>query len=243
MSEEYWSDGVKKHTEEEQQAYDQKVGAVTGGNYEQPDNGYYSGEMGGEPQAPEPQAPIDNGRPGAEEALQGIMNNEPAPTTEPEPVQNHWLADRDHFAEVWANFEADPNYQDEHYTREQMNMLYDYYSSQNHGAPIEQWQSLPADDPFVTQEMEKNNWYDPVKEEQAAQANRDPMLDIYNPTDPCDNGNSRFYPWGTGSKRGSCSSGESVGPAGSQRGSRRSDILPGSERQRTSGRKQVSGTE
>ena len=167
MSEE-WSWGVQKFTEEEQRAYDQKVGAVTGGNYEQPDNGYYSGEMGDEPARNEPQAPIDNGRPGAEEALQGIMGEEQPVSTEPQP-STHFLADPTNFMDVWNRYDQDPGYEDPNWTRTQMDTLYSVYSHNNPGATPDQWKPLMDNDPFVTDVLEKDAWYDPVREEQAKQ--------------------------------------------------------------------------
>ena len=100
---------------------------------------------------------------------------------------DHYLADPQNFAEVYNRFDQDPNYQYEHYSREQINTLYNYYNYQNQGAPMDQWKPLKSDDEFVNSEMLKNNWYDPVKEEQAQQAQQNQLNEIqqiYNPTDP-----------------------------------------------------------
>jgi len=165
---EYWGWGVKKFTPEEQAKYDKQWSAASGqttGGGQQAEEGYYSGPM----QAAEPVTV----QPEVEQPIE-----EPKPST-------HYLADPQNFAEVWSRFDQDPNYEDEHYSREQVNALYDYYSYRNQGKTMDQWGPLMDNDEFVTKEIEKNNWYDPVREQeaqQAAAASSNPV--DYNPTDP-----------------------------------------------------------
>ena len=165
---EYWGWGVKKFTPEEQAEYDKQWSAASGqstGGGQQAEEGYYSGPM----QAAEPVTV----QPEVEQPIE-----EPKPST-------HYLADPQNFAEVWSRFDQDPNYEDEHYSREQVNALYDYYSYRNQGKTMDQWGPLMDNDEFVTKEIEKNNWYDPVREQeaqQAAAASTNPV--DYNPTDP-----------------------------------------------------------
>ena len=165
---EYWGWGVKKFTPEEQAEYDKQwsaasgQGTVSGG--EATDEGYYSGPM----QAAEP------------------VTVQPAeqPAEEPQP-STHWMANPENFAQIWNKFDQDPDYEDEHYTRDQINALYDVYSLRNQGKTMDKWGPLMDNDEFVTKEIEKNNWYDPVREEQAKQAAEEVTNPVnYNPTDP-----------------------------------------------------------
>ena len=178
MAEGIWIGGHSTSDEERQQI-ENDYNARQSGQYQQTeDQGYYAGPMGEQaPEAPQPEAPAPAAVPD-----QGMPEAMPA---EPQTA-NHYLADPVNFAEVWSKYEADPNYQDEHYSREQVNTLYDYYNYTNAGKPMEQWKPLTSDDPFA-QEMIKKEWYDPQKEEAAQQAQQNQLNElqqIYNPTDP-----------------------------------------------------------
>ena len=147
---EYWSWGVRKFTPEEQAAYDKQFETVNkqaaaqqnyqpAGDAGQPaEVGYYSGYMG------EEAGPVQDVQPAAA----------PQPST-------RYLADPANFAEVWSRYDQDPDYQDEHYTREQIDGLYDYYSYRNQGKPMDQWERLMDDDPYVVGEMDRNQWWEP----------------------------------------------------------------------------------
>ena len=121
MAEEYWSWGVKKFTPEEQQQVIAENERYRSGKVSSEDvagSGYYSGQMGDQQQTvnqPEPMQTI-----GIQQAGTGtIQTAEP----EPQPSQN-WIAQPENFMSVWSKYDQDPEYQDEHYSREQMDMLY-----------------------------------------------------------------------------------------------------------------------
>lgn len=176
--------GVKRYTPEEQQKVNQeadrlrsggsqtsaKTGTEQPAGAEQAEAGYYSGRMGDQQQA--------------------ALNPQPMEQAEPEQPQpsTAWLANPANFSEVWTKFDQDPNYEDEHYSRQQIDQLYSYYSYRNPGKTMDQWDPLMNNDEFVTKVIEKENWYDPVKEEQIQQAaqaaNLPDTAEIYNPTDP-----------------------------------------------------------
>ena len=174
---EYWSDGVRKLTEEEQRAYDRKFAAVTGqstGYTESPEEstGYYSGPMGGESS----QYSVPSTQPAAVQS--------PEQPQEPQPSQS-WIAQPENFLSVWQKYDQDPDYQDEHYSREQMDTLYSVYSNNNPGVTPDRWKPLMDNDPYLVGEIEKNNWWDPVKEEQAqGTRSADQGTSVYTPTDP-----------------------------------------------------------
>lgn len=168
---EYWSDGVRKHTEEEQRAYDQKFAAATGQSAtieSSSESGYYSGHMG--------DSDVSNQQPEQNIVQPAAEQTEPQPST-------HFMAQPENFMAVWSKYDQDPNYQDEHYSREQMDMLYSVYAANNPGVTPDRWKPLMNDDPYLVGEIEKNNWWDPVKEEQAA-ASRQQETAVYTPTDP-----------------------------------------------------------
>ena len=163
---------ARRFNEEEQKAYDQFVAERMGqstSDQEPAGGGYYAGQMGD---------------PNTEGGKAGAVQTE-VQVTEPQP-STHWMANPENFAEVWTKFDQDPNYEDEHYSREQVDTLYDYYSHLNPGKPMNQWAPLMDNDKFVTDEIEKYNWYDPVREEKIAEAaqNDNWLTQIYNPSDP-----------------------------------------------------------
>ena len=139
------------------------------------EGGYYSGRMGDQQPAinqPEVAQSI-----GVQQAGVGtVAEPEPQPTTS-------WIGQPENFMSIWQKYDADPNYQDEHYTRDQMNMLYSVYSANNPGMTPDRWRPLMDNDPYLTGEILKNNWYDPIKEEQAAQQTAGQSNEIYRPTD------------------------------------------------------------
>ena len=165
MAEEYWSWGVKKFTPEEQQQVIAENERYRSGKVSSEDvagSGYYSGQMGDQQQTvnqPEPMQTIGVQQTGAGR----IQTEEP----EPQPSQN-WIAQPENFMQIWTKYDQDPDYQDEHYTREQMDTLYSVYSNNNPGVTPDRWKPLMDNDPYLVGEIEKNNWWDPVKEEQKA---------------------------------------------------------------------------
>ena len=162
MSEGIWIGGHYTDDNERQQI-EQEYQSRQGG-YQQPEQqGYYSGPM---PDADQPQQPE-------------VVQQEPEP--EPQP-STAYLANPENFAEVWQKFDQDPNYEDEHYSRQQIDTLYDHYNWVNQGASMDQWKPLMDNDEFVTKEIIGHDWYDPNKEaaiQQAATQN-----EYYNPEDP-----------------------------------------------------------
>ena len=176
MSEGIWIGGHYTDDEERQQIEQEYRSRQNGGQVYQQDQGqvpaydqgaYYAGQM----QAAEPTV--------QEQAA--AMPEQPA---EPQP-STAWMANPANFAEVWQKFDQDPNLQnDDHYSREQVETLYDYYTYKNPGKTMDQWQPLMDNDEFVTKEILRNNWYDPAKEAAAEQAAQNAVAEIYNPTDP-----------------------------------------------------------
>ena len=178
MAEEYWSWGVKKFTPEEQQQVIAENERYRSGKVSSEDvagSGYYSGQMGDQQQTinqPEPMQTI-----GTQQAGVGTI-------AEPEPQPSSaWIAQPENFMSVWQKYDQDPNYQDEHYTRQQMDTLYSVYSANNPGMTPDRWRPLMDNDPYLTGEILKNNWYDPIKEEQAAQQAAGQSAEIYRPND------------------------------------------------------------
>lgn len=174
MAEEYWSWGVKKFTPEEQQQVIAENERYRSGKVSSEDvagSGYYSGQMGEAPQ-PEPMQTIGVQQTGAGR----IQTEEP----EPQPSQN-WIAQPENFMSIWSKYDQDPDYQDEHYSREQMDMLYSVYAANNPGVTPDRWKPLMDNDPYLVGEIEKNNWWDPVKEEQAAQQAAASQPEVYTP--------------------------------------------------------------
>ena len=175
MAEEiYAGNAIIYNDEERREAGERWRQEQGGGNYTPPSGdqggGYYDGQMPAVDQPAEPSYQPEQ------------QPEEMAP--EPQPSQ-HWIAQPENFAEVWYKYDADPNYEDEHYSREQIESLYEHYSYVNPGKTMDQWGPLLDNDEYVTKEIERNNWYDPVKEEAIQQAaNHNELLDVYNPEDP-----------------------------------------------------------
>ena len=139
------------------------------------EGGYYSGRMGDQQPAinqPEVAQSI-----GVQQAGVGtVAEPEPQPTTA-------WIGQPENFMSVWSKYDQDPDYQDEHYSRQQMDTLYSVYSNNNPGMTPDRWKPLMDNDPYLTGEILKNNWYDPIKEEQAAQQAAGQSAEIYRPND------------------------------------------------------------
>ncbi len=159
--------GTRPTTDEERQQIES--GWKTGNYYGEPQqpqqdsggDGYYDGQMAS---ADQPTQPI----------TAGSTNN-----TERMPA-DHYLANPVNFAEVYNKFAADPNYEDEHYTREQIETLNSEYQYRNQGKDISEYEPLYNDNEFVTKVMSK--WYDPNKEEAIeAAANQTDMGQYYTP--------------------------------------------------------------
>ena len=176
MADEYWGWGVKKFTPEEQAAYDKQWAAASSGNQiagsgsiSETDEGYYSGPMGQQQSAASNQPAVE------------MTPAEPQPST-------HYLADPQNFAAVWSKYDQDPNYQDEHYTREQVDSLYDWYTIKNPGKTMDQWGPLMDNDEFVTGEMDRNKWWEPSQQTEASVQQSGTGVQIgdqvYDPTDP-----------------------------------------------------------
>ena len=168
---EMWSWGVTKNTEEEQKQINAANDAIRNGGAGAADAGYYSGPMG----EPEVSGPVSGGSGQfAVDSGQAAGGQEPvtdpqavqSPATEPAPSKL-WLADPGNFAEVWSKYDQDPDYQDEHWSRDQIETLYEVYNNRNQGKPMEQWSPLMDDDPYIT---EVDKWWDPVREEAIAAA-------------------------------------------------------------------------
>lgn len=185
MSEGIWI-GTRKTTDEERAEIEkewysgssQELSESSGG-------GYYSGYMG-QPEdnnnyseKPEVQTPSTQKIGGALTALQSEPEPEPQPSTA-------WIAQPENFMSVWSKYDQDPDYQDEHYSREQMDMLYSVFSNRNNGMTPDKWKPLMDNDPYVTGEIDKHpeNWWDPVKEEQAAQQAANQNTEIFRSSDP-----------------------------------------------------------
>ena len=174
MADEYWSWGVKKFTPEEQQQViedNERYRAGISDNYETnpAEGGYYSGAMGDESN----QSPVPSTQPAAGTVTE--LQPEPQPST-------NWIAQPENFLSVWQKYDADPNYEDEHYTKEQMEMLYNVFSANNPDVTPDRWKPLMDNDPYLVGEIEKNKWWDPVKEEQkAAQQAAAGQTEVYTP--------------------------------------------------------------
>lgn len=167
MSEGIWIGGHQT-TEEEREQIE--------ADYRQRQNegGYYDGQM---------PAPYENEQAEVSPDLnpEGLQPEQTEQPQQPQP-SDHYMANPANFAEVWSKFDQDPNYEDEHYSRQQVESLYDYYNYKNNGKPMDQWGPLMADDEYVTKEIERNNWYDPVREQKIQEAeNQNDMLEIYRP--------------------------------------------------------------
>ena len=150
--------GTRPTTEQERAEIEAGWGKIDSGYTNNPaEGGYYSGQMG-EPQQAEPMQTI-----GIRQTEAGEIRE----AAEPQPSQN-WIAQPENFMQIWTKYDQDPDYQDEHYSREQMDTLYSVYSNNNPGVTPDRWKPLMENDPYLVGEIEKNNWWDPVKEEQKA---------------------------------------------------------------------------
>ena len=153
-----WIGGHSTTDEERQQItdeYNARRGGYSGDTGGDGSGGYYSGYMGEE-------GGVDS--PASGQSF--VQPQEQAPAAEPQQSQL-WLADPQNFATVWNKYDQDPNYEDENWSREQIDTLYDVYSYSNKGKPMEQWSPIMDNDPFVST-MDK--WYDPVREQAADEA-------------------------------------------------------------------------
>lgn len=174
MSEGIWI-GDHQTTDEERQEIERNYQAWKNGTT-QPDNGggevsgneggYYAGQM---PQVEQPVQQQPEYIP-SEEAAQPI-EQQPAP--QPSPL---WLADPVNFTAVEDKYK-DPNYQDEHWSREQIEALGSEFAYRNQGKPRDQWEPLYDDNEFVVKEMSK--WYDPIAEQQQEKARNKYAIEEY----------------------------------------------------------------
>ena len=186
MSEGIWIGGHYTSEEESQQIaqeYNEWKGGGNVGSGDDGGGGYYDGQMG------DPEVSEENQTPSGSDTLAAESDFSNSP--EPQPSTN-WIVQPENLMEVWNKFDQDPNYEDEHYSREQVENLYDYYSYKNPGLTPDKWSPLMDDDEFVTKEIEKNNWYDPVKDSVGNQTpsgsdsltpGSDSLLSVYNPGD------------------------------------------------------------
>jgi len=164
---------ARRFNDEEKAAYEQYYAEHTGAvSQPQESAGYYDGYMG------------DNG--GASLDTGGQFPSagaagEPSTVQDQEPQASQlWIAQPENMLDIWNRYDQDPNYVDEHYTRDQINTLYEYMGYQNQGKPVDQWGPLMDNDPFVTDVIQKDNWWEPVKEDQGATIKDQ----TYKPSDP-----------------------------------------------------------
>ena len=179
---EYLFGGELLTKEESEQIHNSFVGGGSSGG----DAGYYSGPMG-EPEGGG-QEPVDSGQ-GTEYYSQQFGDNGDSPTEEQSPAPSQlWIAQPENMIDVWNRYDQDPEYQDEHYTREQINQLHDYMAYRNQGKPVDQWGPLMNDDPFVTDVIQRDNWWEPQPEQGDSAAGTGPQADQsptpYTPSDP-----------------------------------------------------------
>ena len=189
---EYWSWGVEKFTpEEQQQVIEENERFRSGGEAVQQDTGggYYDGQMGDSGGSA---APAVTQQPTVTEQEQtvptfyeaGVQAAQPEQQPEAQPTTS-WIAQPQNLMEVWNKYDQDPDYVDEHYSRDQIETLHDYYSYLNQGATPDKWQTLRDDDPFVT-DVIKNQyapWWEPVQEDQGARTEVQAQ-EVYRPTAP-----------------------------------------------------------
>ena len=180
MSEGIWI-GSHATSDEERQELENANNAWKNGSYqpsEQVSGGYYDGQMGDSGGSAAPavsQQPIVTEQ---EQAAQPEQQQAAQPTTS-------WIAQPQNLMEVWNKYDQDPEYVDEHYSRDQIETLHDYYSYLNQGATPDKWQTLRDDDPFVT-DVIKNQyapWWEPVQEDQGARTEVQAQ-EVYRPTAP-----------------------------------------------------------
>ena len=150
MAEGIWI-GTRPTTDEERQEIERGwYSQDNGGQEPAGQGGYYDGYMGDQG--------ADSG--GGGQAPSGPVPGE-GPVEEAQPSQ-YWIAQPENMMEIWNRYDQDPEYVDEHYSREQINTLHDYMEYQNQGRPVDQWKPLMSNDRFVTDEIERNNWWEPV---------------------------------------------------------------------------------
>lgn len=175
MAEEiYAGDAIIYNDEERREAgerWRQEYGG--GGNYTPPsqggsgeEGGYYDGQM---PAVDQPAEPSYQ----PEQQMQPEQPVEVAP--EPQP-SNLWLADPVNFTAIEDKYK-DPNYEDEHWSRDQIETLGAEFAYRNQGKPRDQWEPLYDDNEFVVKEMSK--WYDPVKEQEQQEAQSKQGIEQY----------------------------------------------------------------
>ena len=174
MSDGIWI-GMRPTTDEERQQLENGTyGIDSSRSYEDADQnvGYYDGQMGDVPQDAGGQFPSAE------------ASGEPSPEAEPAP-STLWIAQPANLMDVWSKYDQDPEYVDEHYTKEQADTLYDYMSYKNQGKPVDQWTPLMDNDPFVTDVIVRDNWWEPAPEGGDSPVNgQSPEAPAYNPTDP-----------------------------------------------------------
>ncbi len=181
---EYLFGGELLTKEESEQIHNSFVGGGSSGG----DAGYYSGPMGepeggGQESGGSGQFAVDSGQAvgGQEPGTDQQEEQSPAPS-------QLWIAQPENMIDVWNRYDQDPEYQDEHYTREQINQLHDYMAYRNQGKPVDQWGPLMNDDPFVTDVIKRDNWWEPQPEQGDSAAGTGPQADQsptpYTPSDP-----------------------------------------------------------
>ncbi len=141
---------------------------------------YYSGTMG---ERQEPEQITVKAELAPSNQMIGGMSADLQDEPEPQP-STHWIAQPENFMEVWSKYDQDPDYEDEHYSRAQIDMLYNVYSHNNPDTTPDRWKPLMDNDPYLVGEIEKNQWYDPNREAAKTTQQTTQNTDIYKPTDP-----------------------------------------------------------
>lgn len=161
--------GGRPTTDEERQQIES--GWSTGNYYGEPEqpqqetggNDYYGGQM-----------------PSVDQPIQPQQPNAEAPTNTERTVADHPLADPAYFAEIYNKYATDPNYEDEHYTREQIETLNSEYQYRNQGKDISEYEPIYSDNEFYIKEMSK--WYNQKTEDTIEEAaNQTDMSQVYKP--------------------------------------------------------------
>ena len=161
--------GTRPTTDEERQQIES--GWSTGNYYGEPEqpqqdaggNDYYGGQM-----------------PSADQPIQPQQPNAEAPLNTERTVADHPLADPAYFAEIYNKYATDPNYEDEHYTREQIETLNSEYQYRNQGKDISEYEPIYSDNEFYIKEMSK--WYNQKTEDAIEEAaNQTDMSQVYKP--------------------------------------------------------------
>jgi hypothetical protein len=152
---------------------------------QQIESGWNTGNYYGEPEQPQQQDAGGNDYYGgqmsaADQPIQPQQPNAEAPLNTERTVADHPLADPAYFAEIYNKYATDPNYEDEHYTREQIETLNSEYQYRNKGKDISEYEPIYSDNEFYIKEMSK--WYNQKTEDAIEEAaNQTDMSQVYKP--------------------------------------------------------------